>query len=68
MISLTFAQIHLDNVTATGNFAELSANGFSLIRSHAWISNSYLDNSDNQIGMDEQTIAGVAAGFVNMNY
>jgi hypothetical protein len=68
MFSLTFAQIHLDNVIAKGNFAELSSNGFSLIRSHAKIENSILDNSQNLIGMDPKKIAGVAAGFINMNF
>jgi hypothetical protein len=68
MIQLFYAQLHLDQVLAEGNFADRNAHGISLITSKLEIHDSHISNHQNTIGVTEEEANRAHSGFIYMTY
>ena len=68
LISLTFGHMTVDGTSFLGNYAELGANGISMLYSAATIRNSIIDNQRNNVKVTNATMQAIDAGFISMNY
>ena len=67
-MSINFSQIDLINSRFIGNYAELIANGMSMINSKSKIIDCYISNNQNNMNVSQKMIENVISGFINLNY
>jgi len=68
LISLTFGNMTIENTSFLGNYAQLGANGISMLYSSAKITNSTIDNQRNNVKVTAAAMRMVDTGFISMNY
>ena len=68
LISLTFGDMAIQGTSFLGNYAQLGANGISMLYSTAKITNSTIDNQRNNVKVTAASMQLVDTGFISMNY
>jgi hypothetical protein len=68
LISLTFGNMAIKGTSFLGNYAQLGANGISMLYSSTTITNSTIDNQRNHANVTAAEMLMVDAGFVSMDY
>lgn len=68
LISLTFGNMAIQGTSFLGNYAQLGANGISMLYSSANITNSTIDNQRNNVKVTADEMLMVDTGFISMNH